>query len=178
MTNTAPILPETTRLSFRKHIMADMENYCAMEMDADVRRYVGGQPRTREEAEKRFMSTLTPSTSSLGMWATMLKNEDKYIGRCGIYPHMNGNGNPIPGEASLGLYISKAYWGNGYATEAGQVFIRFGFEALKLERIVTMVQAGNDASVRVMDKLGLKLIGTEVGQWRTFYHYKLERSDQ
>ncbi len=164
MENAALILPETNRLAFRKHIITDMESYCAMEMDAGVRRYVGGRPRTRVEAEKRFIGTLTPSAGSLGVWATILKSEHQYIGRCGIYQHMDGSGNTIPGEASLGLYISKAYWGNGYATEAGKAFIRFGFEVLRLERIVTTVQAGNDASVRVMDKLGLKLTGTEIGQ--------------
>src|ERR1700756_3084778 len=100
MENSALILPETGRLAFRKHIIADMESYCAMERDADVRRYVGGYPRTREEAEKRFVGTLTPSTGSLGVWATILKSEHKYIGRCGIYQHMDGNGNPIHGEAS------------------------------------------------------------------------------
>ena len=164
----------TDRLVFRQHIIPDMEAYCAMEMDADVRRYVGGQPRTREAAESRFTGTLQPTTNGLGIWAIVLKNEDKYIGRGGVYPHMDGNGNPIPGEASLSLYIAKEYWGKGYATEAGQAFVQFGFDVLKLDRIVTMVQAGNDASVRVMEKLGLKLMGTEVGQWRTFYHFMIE----
>ncbi len=40
---------------------------------------------------------------------------------------------------------------------------------------MAMVQVDNDALVKVMEKLGLKLTGTEVGQWRTFYHFMLER---
>jgi [ribosomal protein S5]-alanine N-acetyltransferase len=169
---------ETDRLLFRKHTMADMDAYCGMEMDADVRRYVGGQPRTRQEAEKRFMGTLAPSNGSLGMWATILKSENKYIGRCGIYQHVDSEGNPIPGEAALGLYIAKAYWGKGLATEAAKAFIQLGFCQLKLNKIVAAVQAGNDASVRVMDKLGFKLHDTEIGQWRTFYHFALKREVQ
>jgi len=177
MEQTTPTFPETDRLIFRKHVMADIEGYCAMEMDAGVRRYVGGQPRTREAAEERFMLTLTPSTGSLGMWATILKSENKYIGRCGIYQHMDSEAKPVYGEAAMGLYIAQDYWGKGYATEAGKAFIQLGFDELKLNRIVTVVEAGNDASVRVMDKLGFKLHNTEIGQSRTFYHFVLQKKD-
>jgi ribosomal-protein-alanine N-acetyltransferase len=166
---------ETERLLFRKHILGDKEAYCAMEMDADVRRFVGGNPRTREDAEKRFEGAIKPSDSTLGMWATILKAGQKYIGRCGIYPHFDAAGDLIEGEASLGLYIAKSYWGNGYATEAGKGFIGMGFNKLGLNRIVTMVQAGNNASVRVLEKLGFQLTSTEQGV-RTFYHFVLENA--
>lgn len=166
---------ETERLLFRQHILADKDAYCAMEMDADVRRFVGGYPRTREEAEKRFEGAIIPSDSSLGMWATILKDEQQYIGRCGIYPHFDAEGNPIEGEASLGLYIAKPYWGNGFATEAGKGFTDLGFNKLGLSRIVTMVQAGNGASVRVLEKLGFQHTSTEEGI-RTFYHFVLENA--
>lgn len=168
-----PIIPETERLLFRQHVMADKEAYCAMEMDAEVRRYTGGYPRTREEGEKRFMAAVQPITGSLGMWATVLKAEGKYIGRCGIYLHFNNGGEPIPGEASLGLYFAPAYWGSGLATEAGKAFIDFGFNKLGIHRIVTMVDTRNAVSVRVMEKIGLQLVFTETGP-RSFYHYALE----
>jgi len=178
MEQAPTIFLETGRLIFRRHVITDMDDYCAMEMDADVRRYVGGQPRKREDAEKRFPGNAKSATDGLGMWATVLKNNNQYIGRCGIYQHFDSNGNPIPGEAALGLYIAKDYWGKSYATEAGQAFIQYGFEILKLDRIVNMVQVGNEASVRVMEKLGLKIVSTEVGQWRNFYHYLIERPER
>jgi len=46
----------TERLLFRQHNMADLDAFCAMELDPEVRRYVGGKPRTREEAERRFIN--------------------------------------------------------------------------------------------------------------------------
>jgi [ribosomal protein S5]-alanine N-acetyltransferase len=169
------IILETERLILRQHENDDLDAYCAMEMDANVRRFVGGYPRKREDAEKRFPDTKKQITDGLAMWATILKAEDKYIGRCGIYQHMDGEGKPIPGEASLGLYIAINYWGNGYATEAGRALVQMGIELLQLDRIVTMVQVGNDASVKVLEKLGFRLEKTEVGEWRTFYHFVLER---
>src|SRR5579872_3929504 len=126
------IIPETERLLFRPHTASDIDAYCAMEMDPLVRRYVGGQPRTREEAEKRFKKELEHTDGKLGMWATIFKPDNAYIGRCGIYPHFKLDGGVYPGEASLGYYIASGYWGKGLATEAAAAFVKFGFEKLKL----------------------------------------------
>jgi ribosomal-protein-alanine N-acetyltransferase len=109
------------------------------------------------------------------MWATIYKAEEKYIGRCGLFPHFNNDGFAIPGEASLGLYIASNYWGRGFATEAGRAFVKFGFEELNISRIVTIVEVGNDASVYVIEKLGFVLCYKEEG-CRSFYHYELKRS--
>jgi len=62
----------------------------------------------------------------------------------------------------------------GFATEAGKAFIELGFNEFKLKKIVTLVQVENDASVRVLEKLGFKIVATEKGQYRTFYHFELE----
>ncbi len=55
------VVLESTRMRFRSHQPSDEEGYCAMEMDAEVRRYVGGYPRSREDAKARFQRALTPS---------------------------------------------------------------------------------------------------------------------
>jgi ribosomal-protein-alanine N-acetyltransferase len=146
-----PIILTSERLLFRPHIMADMDAYCAMDQDAEVRRYVGGKPRTREEAERRFLNGLQPVTDRMAMWATILKADNSYIGRCGLYPHFNSDGEKIPAEGALGLYIAREHWGKGYATEAGRAFIDFGFNELNIKKIVTAIEAGNDASVRVIE---------------------------
>ena len=163
---------ESERMLFRPHEPDDLEAYCAMEMDAEVRRYVGGTPRTRETAEERFRRGLgRPVIDRLGMWATVLKAESSYIGRCGLYPHFKGE-TPVPGEAALGIYLARAYWGRGLATEATRAFVGFGFEQLGVARIVTAIQVENAASVRIFEKLGFLLVKTEVGA-RSFYHFEL-----
>jgi RimJ/RimL family protein N-acetyltransferase len=168
------IFLESERLIFCQHTMAHLDAYCAMEADPDFRRYVGGRPRTREEATRKFMDTVKPTSNSLAMWATILKSTRQYIGRCGIYPHFKPGGGVFEGEAALGLYIAPAYWGNGFATEAGRAFVGFGFEELKLKRIVTAIDARNDISVHVIKKLGFELAYTETGEQRSFYHYVLQ----
>jgi RimJ/RimL family protein N-acetyltransferase len=168
---------ESERLCFRPHLITDLDDYCAMEMDINVRRYVGGYARTRENAEQRFPKNQLQETSTdrLAVWATVLKSNNAYIGRCGLYPHFDAAGKPIAGEAVLAFYIASSYWGQGYATEAGKAFIRLGFTELSLDHIVATVQKGNDASIHVLQKLGFLLAYTEEGQ-RTFHHFSLSRA--
>jgi len=169
------VILETERLYFRAHILADLDAYCTMEADPDFRRYVGGLPRRREEAEQKFKDGLSqPIIDNLSMWAMVYKPENKYIGRCGVYPHFNSESRPIPGEGAFGVYLDKAYWGMGLATEAGKAFIDFGLNQLKLHRIVTAIDTRNDASVHVIEKIGFKLHQIEKGALRSFYHYIIE----
>jgi RimJ/RimL family protein N-acetyltransferase len=114
---------------------------------------------------------LQPVQDRLRLWATVLKENGCYIGRCGVYPHLRG-GTAVPGEGVLAFYLARPYWGFGFATEAGRAFVDFGFGELRLRKIVTTVESGNVASVRVLEKLGFLLIQREVGV-RTFKHFAL-----
>jgi [ribosomal protein S5]-alanine N-acetyltransferase len=165
------IILESERLLFRPHLITDLDDYCAMEMDIKVRRYVGGYPRSREEAEKRFPKNQAEKmgTDRLALWATIFKAENTYIGRCGLVPHFNADGKPFPHEAALGFYIDPKYWGQGFASEAGQAFIDFGLNELELTRIAATVEEGNDASLHVLQKLGFTIVTIEKGP-RIFYH--------
>jgi RimJ/RimL family protein N-acetyltransferase len=66
---------------------------------------------------------------------------------------------PGHGRAELGYWIGKPFWGRGYATEAGLAVLRFGFEALGLNKIHAAVFIKNPASDRVIRKLGMKWEG-------------------
>ncbi len=169
------IILESERLLFRDHELSDQDAYCEMEADPEVRRYVGGAPRPREAAERKFRDGLRrPTPDRLAMWATIFKPDGNYIGRCGVYPHFGPEGSIIAGEGTLAFYIARAYWGRGLATEAGRALVNFGFHELRLSRIVTAVQVGNDASVRVLEKLGFTLVSTEKGEFRSFHHFELK----
>lgn len=153
--------------------MRDLDAFCAMQADPDFRRFVGGEPRTRADAEQKFRSTyLRPISNGLGLRATELRASGTYIGYCGVYPHFGSDG-PVPGEGTLAFYLAQAYWGQGFATEAGVAFVQFAFEQLRLVRLVAIVQVGNEASRRVLDKLGFTVHHREPGAPRSFEHYEL-----
>jgi len=164
---------ETERLLFRAHAPRDREAFCAIEADPDVRRFVGRRPRPREAAERRFDERfLGPPKRRMGLWATVLKSEVRYIGYCGVYPHF-GPAGPIAGEGSLGFTLDRAYWGRGLAMEAARAFAAFGFGELRLERLVASVEAGNAASIHILEKLGFALCRLEKVGARCLYQLEL-----
>src|SRR3954464_8424871 len=63
-------------------------------------------------------------------------------------------------RAELGYWIGFSSWGRGYATEAAREMVPHGREPLKLNRIFAGVFAGNESSVRILEKLGFRHEGT------------------
>jgi RimJ/RimL family protein N-acetyltransferase len=50
--------------------------------------------------------------------------------------------------------LRREFWGHGYATEGAQAAVQFAFRDLDQSRIISLIQPGNDASVRVAQRLG------------------------
>ena len=59
-------------------------------------------------------------------------------------------------RAELGYWLGTDAWGRGYATEAAGALVEFGFREMNLQRIYAQVLAGNAASCRVLEKLGMQ----------------------
>lgn len=83
--------------------------------------------------------------------AVTLNSNNTLIGSCSIrevYPKSI--------EASLGWHYGSKFWGNGYATEAAHSLLFIGFKVGKVESIYADCFAENKASIRVMEKIGMK----------------------
>ena len=85
------------------------------------------------------------------------KGTENYIGHCGINSIVKSckSGNLV-------YFISRNYWGKGYATEAAKTMLGFGFEQLELERIAGICMEHNTASRRVLEKIGMAYEGCGV----------------
>ena len=166
------IFLESERMIFRYHIEEDLEPFIKMQQDPDFRRYVGGKPRSRENAERKFRGTYLPRPKDdFALWATELKETGEYIGYCGISPHFSENGI-VENEGSLAYYIAKEHWGKGLATEASVRFLDWAFKEKKLKRVVADLEEGNMASQRILENLGFRFVAREEGN-RTFLSYEL-----
>lgn len=156
------IVLESERLLFRDHLPCDLEPYCEIESDPEYR--VPQQVHPRSELERSFRESVLPS-KPLGLLATVYRPEDRYIGRCGLYPQRDDGGAIVPGEAVLAFYLARAYWGRGLASEAGRAFVRFGFERLGLEKIYAGANVANLASNRAIRNAGLIYITSGGGEY-------------
>lgn len=78
---------------------------------------------------------------------------------------------PADERAELGYWLGVDFWNQGYATEAAQAVVEFGFESLGLHRIYARHFSGNVASGRVMQKIGMHyegLLREHVRKWGRF----------
>jgi ribosomal-protein-alanine N-acetyltransferase len=167
-------LLETERLLFRSHETQDEADFVAMHTDPEVRRYVGGQAWPLEKAQSRFRKEyLGRPTDTYGLWATILKEEGKYIGSCGL------RAAEVEREAHLGFYLARPYWRRGFASEASRAFIEAAFTRLRLIRLFADVEKGNAASEHILQKFGFKYVTREEipSSGRIILVYELERPD-
>ena len=160
------ILFETARLFFRSHQAEDLNAFVAMQGDIEVRRYVGGRPWPADEAVERFQRWIGKPVGNYGFWATILKEEQQYVGYCGLAKHQDG--------VHLGYYISRPYWRRGLASEAACAFVDFGLRKLHLQRIIADADERNRASQRILERLRFALVNRgEVANGRTICRYEL-----
>ena len=84
-----------------------------------------------------------------GGMAVFTRNGMAFVGAIGL------RATGEPGVGSAGYWFTPAVWGRGFATEALREILRFGFEAVGLERIEARHVTENPASGRVMEKAGM-----------------------
>ena len=144
---------ETNRLLLRHLVLADLDNLFALYRDPDVSRYIPDAPHNESEVREEIQWHMHghPQYPELGLWATIYKETNQFIGRCGLLPWTIDGTN----EVEVAYLINKAYWGQGLGTEAAQALLRYGFETLNLPRLVCLIDQDNLASIKVAQKIGM-----------------------
>lgn len=148
---------ETARLRLRLFTLADADDYYqAVMCDPDVRRYLpGGQPLPRERAEPILQKYIDQwRQHRFGGLAMVHKEDGKLVGQVGLQ-HVPD----LPAEVEVFYALAQSCWGKGLTPEAAHAMLRYGFEAIGLDRIVAFFMPGNKASERVMIKIGMTYQG-------------------
>jgi len=91
--------------------------------------------------------------NGFGLWALELRDSGEFIGFAGLaVPEFDAHFTPA---VEVGWRLAHGAWGNGYATEAGQAALDFGFERVGLQQVVSFTTASNLRSRAVMERLGM-----------------------
>jgi RimJ/RimL family protein N-acetyltransferase len=144
----------TQRLILRHLEDRDLPELAALYADPVIRRYfpegVLSVEETREELE--WFRNGHPDHPELGLWATIERETGQFVGRCGLLPW------DIDGklEIEIAYLIDQAHWGRGFGAEAALALVGYGFEQLKLGRLIALIDPANTASVRVAESAGLR----------------------
>lgn len=145
---------ETARLRLRQWTEADKEPFARLNADKRVMAFFPQTLSRRESDVLAEKSTQAIATRGWGWWAVEVKDKHRFIGFVGLnVPSAELPFNPC---VEVGWRLDYPYWGNGYATEAAQAAIAYGFDILKLDNIVSFTTLNNSASQAVMRKLGMQ----------------------
>ena len=163
---------ETERLLLREFDEGDAEAFYRLGSDPTVTRYTGdGGLKDVEHAREvlRSRPIADYQKHGFGRWACVLKVSGVVIGFAGL-KYLDDLG-----DVDIGYRLLPAYWGKGLATEACRPILEYGFAHCGLEHIIGLVDPENVASVRVLEKLGLTLVGLVDYRGNKAAKYRIER---
>jgi RimJ/RimL family protein N-acetyltransferase len=138
----------TQRLELRRWREADLEEYAKIVADPEVNRYIGG-PQDRATAWRQI--AIFMGHREMRGWtnsAVIERATGRLIGRGGLWQP-----DGWPG-VELGWILERASWGRGYATEFAGAVRDHAFGRLGIPHVISLIDAGNGASIRVAEKIG------------------------
>ncbi len=140
----------TERLLLRQWRDSDREPFAELNGDPETMRYFPA-PLTREESDALVdRASAHIAEHGWGWWAVEVVGGAPFVGFVGLsVPRF------APDLVEVGWRLHRDHWGHGYATEAARESLRFGFEDLRLEEIVSFTTVANTPSRRVMERIGM-----------------------
>jgi RimJ/RimL family protein N-acetyltransferase len=147
---------ETDRLILRRAHAGDAEFFLELLNDPSFIQNIGDRGvRTPEDARRYIQDRLTASyeRNGFGMYVVERKEEAGPIGICGLVRRES-----LP-DVDIGFAFLRRFWSKGYAVESAAAVMTYAREVLGLPRIVAVVNPDNQGSIRVLEKLGLRLHG-------------------
>lgn len=147
---TLPV--RTARLNLREFLATDFEAVHAYSSDPRVTRYLFFGPRdaesTAEYLEELLLSQREQPRTRFEL-AVVESVSEKLIGACDL-SLIESN------VVDLGYMLGAAQWGNGYATEIALALVESAFCELHAQRVISTVDVNNAASIRVLEKIGMR----------------------
>jgi RimJ/RimL family protein N-acetyltransferase len=144
---------QTRRLLLRPWRESDLEPFAALNTDPAVMEHFA-KPLDRSESDA-FVARIRAhfAREGFGFWAVEVPGVAPLVGLVGLArPAFEAHFTPC---VEVGWRLAREHWGKGYATEAARASIRFGFEQLGPDEIVSFTVPGNVRSRAVMERIGM-----------------------
>lgn len=149
------ILPEieTARLTLRRLDFSDAPLLVGLLNQPSFLANIGDRGVRNVEDAHRYLREgpfAMYAKHGFGLWHVSRRTDGAALGLCGLLKREN-----LP-DVDIGYALLPEFWGEGYALEAAQATLHHAVRRFGLARVVAVVSAGNDASIRVLEKLGMK----------------------
>lgn len=147
------IVLQTERLIIRQLATTDAEFILTLLNEPSFLHHIGDKNvRTLDDA-RNYISTgpiASYERHGFGQFLVELKESRTPIGISGLMKR-----DELP-DVDIGFALLPQFWGKGYAFEAATALMKYGCNELKLKRIVAIVNPDNDASIKLLERLGMK----------------------
>ena len=167
---------ETERLVLRKPEAGDRDGYAELWGNEEVVRFLGGRTLSPDEVAAGIERMLKQwDRHGVGLFSVLRKDDERLVGRVGYLlwdseRWVNAMSEELdePLELEIGWVVARAFWGQGYATEAAIACRDHAFGPLGRNRVISLIAPENVASIRVAEKIGERYerdvdIGASVG---------------
>lgn len=142
---------QTERLILRELNTDDAENFYKLNLNPNVIKYTGNSAfKNINEAQEFLINYQDYKLNGFGRWAVIEKSSNEFLGWCGLKYDENLD------ETDIGFRFFEECWNKGFATESAKACIGYGLETLNLKSIVGRAMSENRASIKVLEKIGLK----------------------
>jgi len=156
------IILETERLLLREMTQKDYPSLAAILQDSETM-YAYEGPFTDEETQAWLERNLKRyREDGFGLWAVILKETGTMIGQAGLTWQTIGDAKVL----EVGYLFNRAYWGNGYATEAAVACKRYAFSVLHANEVYSIIRETNIASMNVAIRNGMLVRSRFVKHYR------------
>ncbi len=151
---------ETKRLLLRPFLTADAEVLFKMDSNPNVHRYLWQKPTQQLEESRLLIEYIHKQyvENNIGRFATILKDTNEFIGWTGIKYVNDHVENGQTNFYDYGYRLNEAFWGKGYATEASEAWLDYGFAQMNIQTLHAFTHHANGASNQILSKLGMEFI--------------------
>ncbi|CAN5270632.1 GNAT family N-acetyltransferase [soil metagenome] len=144
---------DTPRLVLREWTNADITPMQAICSDPDVMRHLGPALSIDDTRAWTTRHQAYQAELGYGFWAVERKDDRALLGFCGLKP--GAEGTPVADQVEIGWRLGKSFWGQGYAQEAAQASLDWGWAHLPVDSIWAITTPGNAKSQALMLRLGM-----------------------
>jgi RimJ/RimL family protein N-acetyltransferase len=159
---------ETDRLLLRPLTTADLDDLVEMHARPEVVRWMGTYDRSAA-LERLERNEREWEERGHGLVAILERTSGQFLGRSGLkyWPQFD--------ETEVGWVLHPDAWGHGFATEAGQACLEWGFRALEVPYLTAMIVPDNDRSISVATRLGMRPIRSDLLMELSVVVYAVDR---
>lgn len=145
------LILETERLILRPFTLDDADFVLALLNEPSFLRYIGDKKvRKLEDARQYILNNplVSYERNGFGLYLVQLRESQMPIGMCGLIKR-----EELP-EPDIGFAFLPSFWNKGFAYEATAAVLQDARERLKLPRILAITSVDNDASIKLLQRLG------------------------